>query len=227
VSDQAGSRGSTWDASVDFVGVGSGGGGLVAALRAAKEGLEALVLEKQDKVGGSTAISGGMVWIPNNPGRFPEEWKETGYVPSADTLEELARMCEIDPAGLVATVEQFNIHARKGEDPEYGRESSEYNRLNGDPANKPNPSLGPIEDGPFHAVQLIPPDVGTCGGLVTDEHGRVLVEGDDPIPGPYATGNTTATIMGRTYMSAGGSIANSMVFGYLAAAHAAGIEGER
>src|SRR3954470_4205054 len=57
----------TWDSSVDFVIAGSGGGGMVAALTAADAGASALVLEKQALVGGSTAMSGGIVWIPNNP----------------------------------------------------------------------------------------------------------------------------------------------------------------
>ena len=42
------------------------------------------------------------------------------------------------------------------------------------------------------------------------------------IDGLYATGNITATVMGRNYLGAGGSIANTMIFGYVAARHAAG-----
>ena len=57
----------TWDTTVDFVIAGSGGGGMVAALAAADAGAEALVLEKQALVGGSTCMSGGIFWIPNNP----------------------------------------------------------------------------------------------------------------------------------------------------------------
>ena len=57
----------TWDSTVDLVIVGSGGGGMVAALAAADAGASALVLEKQERVGGSTAMSGGIVWVPNNP----------------------------------------------------------------------------------------------------------------------------------------------------------------
>src|SRR3954449_5060619 len=57
----------TWDTSVDFVIVGSGGGGMVAALAASDAGASALVLEKQEKVGGSTCMSGGIAWVPNNP----------------------------------------------------------------------------------------------------------------------------------------------------------------
>jgi 3-oxosteroid 1-dehydrogenase len=57
---------------------------------------------------------------------------------------------------------------------------------------------------------------------VTDEHARVLDKDDRPIAGLYATGNNTATVMGRHYLGPGASIANSMVFGYVAARHAAG-----
>ena len=57
----------TWDSTVDVVIVGSGGGGMVAALTAADAGASALVLEKQQRFGGSTAMSGGIVWVPDNP----------------------------------------------------------------------------------------------------------------------------------------------------------------
>jgi 3-oxosteroid 1-dehydrogenase len=49
----------------------------------------------------------------------------------------------------------------------------------------------------------------------------VLNEDAEVIDGLYATGNITATVMGRHYLGAGGSIANTMVFGYVAARHAA------
>ena len=57
----------TWDTTVDLVIVGSGGGGMVAALAAADAGASALVLEKQELIGGSTCMSGGILWVPNNP----------------------------------------------------------------------------------------------------------------------------------------------------------------
>ncbi|MGH3523572.1 MAG: FAD-binding protein, partial [Mycobacterium sp.] len=56
-----------WDHEVDFVVVGSGCGGLTGALTAADRGLATLILEKASVYGGTTALSGGNVWIPNNP----------------------------------------------------------------------------------------------------------------------------------------------------------------
>lgn len=154
------------------------------------------------------------------PGRIPAAWLEQGLLKKADSLEELARSCGIDPAGLVAQVERWNAHAVRGQDPEYGRGSSAYNDCLGDPGHRPNRSVGPIKDGPFYAFELYPGDVGTCGGVVADEHGRVLHEDGVPIPGLYATGNGTATVMGRHYLGAGASIAYTMVYGYISARHA-------
>ena len=50
----------------DLVVVGSGGGSLCAAIAARKASLSALILEKTPFVGGTTAKSGGIMWIPNN-----------------------------------------------------------------------------------------------------------------------------------------------------------------
>ena len=103
-----------------------------------------------------------------------------------------------------------------------GRGESAYNRALGDPNHKVHPCLGPIDEAPYYACEVVPGDIGTCGGLVTDEHARVLDQQDQPIEGLYATGNNTATVMGRHYLGPGASIANTMVFGYLAARHATG-----
>jgi 3-oxosteroid 1-dehydrogenase len=163
--------------------------------------------------------------VRSHPGYFPKEMLESGKLKKAETLAELAADCGIDPDGLAETIDHFNEHARKGLDPEYGRGESAYNRSLGDPNRKlPNPAVGPIDEGPYYACEVLPGDIGTCGGLVTDEHARVLDGDDRPIPGLYATGNSTATVMGRHYLGPGASIANTMVFGYLAARHAAAAE---
>ena len=162
--------------------------------------------------------------LRSRPGRFPRQVFESGRLKQAWTIEDLARLCDIDGAGLADTIEAFNEHAAQGVDPDYGRGESAYNRALGDPNPKVHPCLGPIDEPPYYAVEVVPGDIGTCGGLLTDEHARVLGEGDLPIEGLYAAGNITATVMGRHYLGPGASIANSMVFGYIAARHAAGAD---
>ena len=156
----------------------------------------------------------------SRPGWFPRKLLESGMVKQAWTARDLARICDIDPAGLAETVERFNQNARQGTDPDYGRGESAYNRALGDPNHKVHPCLGPIDEPPYYGVQVVPGDIGTCGGLVTDDHARVVDGAGQPIEGLYATGNGTATVMGRHYLGPGASIANTMVFGYLAARHA-------
>jgi 3-oxosteroid 1-dehydrogenase len=55
-----------WDYQTDVLVVGSGAGGMTAAIRAHDLGARALLIEKSEYYGGSTALSGGVVWIPNN-----------------------------------------------------------------------------------------------------------------------------------------------------------------
>jgi len=161
-------------------------------------------------------------WAAQLPGVNPPEWFEKGYMKKADTLEELARMCGIDPAGLVAEAKRFNEFCRTGKDLDFNRGGRAFDRCHGDPSVKPNPNLGAIEQGPFYAVSMYPSDVGTAGGLVTDEFARVKKADGSVIEGLYATGNSTAAAFGRCYPGAGASIAASFVFGLITAYHSAG-----
>ncbi len=154
--------------------------------------------------------------------RLPEEVIETGAIVRGNTIADLARQIDVPAEALERTVKRFNEFAAKGLDPDFGRGQSAYNICLGDPGHKPNAALGPIDRGPFYAARVFPADVGTCGGVITNEHAQVVDEQDRVIDGLYATGNITATVMGRHYLGAGGSIANTMVFGYVAARHAAG-----
>lgn len=153
---------------------------------------------------------------------LPEELIEQGAIKRADTIADLARQIDVPADALEQTVTRFNEFAARGADPDFGRGQSAYNDCLGDPGYKPNAALGPLDRAPFYATRVFPADVGTCGGLVTNEHAQVLDDNDQVIDGLYATGNITATVMGRNYLGAGGSIAYTMVFGYVAARHAAG-----
>jgi 3-oxosteroid 1-dehydrogenase len=135
----------------------------------------------------------------------------------AKTLAELAGRLKIDPAALEATVERFNGQARAAHDPDFHRGEETYDRLFGDPRIAGNPNLAPIERAPFYAVAIFPGDIGTNGGLATDEAGAVLDDNGRRIAGLYATGNVTASVMGRGYPGGGSTLGPAMTFGYLAA----------
>ena len=96
--------------------------------------------------------------------------RESGAMVTAPTLEELAERMGVDRDTFRATVERFNGFARNGVNEDFGRGAAVYDNYYGDPRVKPNPNLGPLEKGPFTAVKIVPGDLGTKGGLLTDEH---------------------------------------------------------
>jgi 3-oxosteroid 1-dehydrogenase len=155
------------------------------------------------------------------PGLTPRSALKSGFLTKAATLEELAGKIGVDAAGLASTVERFNEMARDGVDEEFGRGRTAYDRVYGDPSVHPNPNLGTLEQAPFYAVRVWPGDLGTKGGLLTDEHGRVVRDDAAPIPGLYAAGNTTASVMGRTYPGPGSTIGPATTFAYIAVRHLA------
>jgi 3-oxosteroid 1-dehydrogenase len=131
--------------------------------------------------------------------------------------EEVAKKAGLPPVALRETVESFNTHARLGKDPEFLRGDDPYDCYYGDPKVKPNPTLRALDKAPFYAFPCYPGDIGTNGGLVTDEAARVLDVAGKPIPGLYAAGNTTASVMGYSYPAAGATLGPAMTFGFLAA----------
>ncbi len=156
--------------------------------------------------------------------KIPDGWVEAGYLHSADSIDELARSIGIDPARLEETVTRWNGFVRAGRDEDFARGERAYDGCGfvGDPWSH-DPSRGTIEKGPFYAVPVVPGDVSTYGGAVTDSDGRVLRADGSVIAGLYATGTSTASVMGNVYAGAGASIGPSLVFGYIAARHAAGL----
>ncbi len=146
-----------------------------------------------------------------------------GMIAKAGTIEELARKIGMEPGRLRATVEHFNGFARAGVDDDFARGKSAYDRYYGDPTVVPNPNLGPLEKGPFTAYRVVIGDLGTKGGVVTDEFGRALREDGSVIEGLYAAGNNSASVMGRTYPGPGSTIGPAAVFGIRAARHMASL----
>lgn len=140
----------------------------------------------------------------------------SGYLRRGRTLAGLAEKCGIDPHGLEKTVHSFNEHARRGEDPAFGRGQTAFNRASGDPDNPfPNPSLRPLEQGPYYAVKVLPGSFGTFAGLRTDASSHVLGADDVPVGGLYAVGVDQSSVMGGHYPSGGINIGPAMTFGYL------------
>ena len=151
---------------------------------------------------------------PRQP--FPGRWYKEGVVFKAGTLGELAGKIDVPAEELEATVARFNTFAEKGVDEDFHRGESAYDKYYSDPRVKPNCSLHTIDQAPYYAVKIVPGDLGTKGGLLTDERARVLRPDGSVIEGLYAAGNVSAAVMGNTYPGPGGTIGPALVFGYLA-----------
>jgi 3-oxosteroid 1-dehydrogenase len=172
-------------------------------------------------------VVGGHLPIPKIPfapvptGRkLPAAWLESGVVREAASLDELAGKIGVLAATLRETADRFDDLARKGHDDDFNRGDSAYDNYYGDPT-LANPNLYPLTKPPYYAFQIILGDLGTSGGLRTDELARVLREDDSVINGLYAVGNASAAVMGRSYAGAGATIGPAMTFGYVAANHIA------
>ncbi|MDB5968636.1 MAG: FAD-dependent oxidoreductase [Hydrocarboniphaga sp.] len=150
----------------------------------------------------------------------PQAWFDSRFLRQADTLEALASECGMDAAKLQASVERFNGFVRKGRDEDFQRGETAYEVSAGDPLHRPSPCLGTLEQGPYFAMQIYPGDVSTFGGLVTDVQARVLRADGSAIPGLYAAGTSTASVMGPVEAGGGGSIGPTLTWAYLAAHHA-------
>ncbi len=156
--------------------------------------------------------------LPGMP--VPQEFYDAGIAFRAPTLAELADRIGVPADRLEATVERFNSFARTGVDADFGRGESAYDRYYGDPTLK-NPNLDVLDKAPYYAFRIEAGDLGTKGGMVTDERSRVLRSDGTVIPGLYATGNASASVMGNEYAGPGATIGPAIVFGYLAAKDAA------
>ena len=134
----------------------------------------------------------------------------------------MAEKIDIDPSTLAGTLARFNENAEKGVDPDFNRGEAAYDRMYGDPRNQPNPNLRPLSKGPYYAMPIYPGDIGTNGGLLTNEKAQVIKKNGKPIEGLYAIGNNAASSMGESYPGAGVTIGPALTFGYIAARHMSG-----
>ncbi|KAF6830828.1 hypothetical protein CMUS01_07591 [Colletotrichum musicola] len=155
----------------------------------------------------------------------PKKAIEEGRMFVADSVEGLAAKIGVDAQGLAGTVRRYNEMCERGVDEDFGKGDNAYDNFFGDAsAGGKNPNMGPLAKAPYYAIEIWPGDLGTKGGLLTDEHQRVLREDGGHIPGLYAIGNTAASIMGRTYLGAGSTLGPAMTHGFLAVNHIAGNE---
>jgi 3-oxosteroid 1-dehydrogenase len=156
--------------------------------------------------------------VSTPPAETAPEW-----LPASETLEGLAKQIDVDPEGLVETVERWNRNAAAGHDPDFHRGDSAFDRWWGDPNAKGTVegTVGPLDRPPFYAVQVRVGAVGTKGGPRTDVDARVLDLDGEPIDGFYAAGNAMAGPLGSAYPGGGSTLGPAMIFGYLAGRHAA------
>jgi len=155
--------------------------------------------------------------------RLPKDWDGKVYW-RADSVKALAERIGVQAAGLEESVRNMNRYAGSGVDEEFDRGGNSFDRFYSDPSVTPNPNLATISQGPFYAVRLDAGDIGTKGGLLTDEHARVLDQQDQPVAGLYCIGNNSASAMGASYPGAGGTLGPAMTFGFVAAEHIGAVQ---
>jgi 3-oxosteroid 1-dehydrogenase len=152
--------------------------------------------------------------------KVPVAWLESGVVKAAMSWDEMAAKIGVPARQLSETASRFNELAHMGHDDDFNRGDSVYDNYYGDPT-LPNPNLYPLGAPPYYAFRIVLGDLGTSGGLRTDEYARVLRPDDTVVEGLYAVGNTAAPVMGRSYAGAGATIGPAMTFGFVAAKHVA------
>lgn len=131
--------------------------------------------------------------------------EERGLMLRADSIEELARLCKLDPATLSATVTRYNKGVASGRDTAFGRDGL-CNHTG---------QLTPIDAPPFYAYPSTSFINTTYCGLTIDSDARVLDVFNQPIPGLFAAGEITGGFHGGAYMT-GSSLGKAAFFGRVA-----------
>ncbi|GAB4008786.1 FAD-dependent oxidoreductase [Nocardioides ultimimeridianus] len=144
----------------------------------------------------------------------PADHLTAGTWVRADTIEELAEATGLPVDAVTATVDRFNGFAAADTDEDFGRGEDEYDTFFAGGGT----TLVPLDQPPYYAARFVLSDLGTKGGLVTDEHGRVIDTAGVPIPGLYAASNSTASVFGSAYPGPGAPLGAAMVYASLAVA---------
>ena len=152
---------------------------------------------------------------------FLGRYVESGYLKQATSIADLAREADISPQGLEETVARYNALVAAGEDADFHKGETVYDRANADPSVKPNPCLGPIRTPPFYAVAVYPTPLGTSHGLLANVNAQVCRADGSAIEGLYVCGNDMQSAFGGEYPGAGGQLGQAMTFAWIAARHAA------
>lgn len=154
-------------------------------------------------------------------GRPREHLVRAGYLFKADSLAELAQALGIHAAGLLASAQRFNELAAAGEDADFGKGSTAYNRYLGDADQEPNPCLGPLRTAPFYAVKVYAGDIGTAAGVRCNANAQALDEQGQVVSGLHMAGNDMHSVMGGQYPAPGITLGPALTFGWIAGRHAA------
>lgn len=128
----------------------------------------------------------------------------SGLLVVADSLEELAKAAEIDPAQLQETVTKYNEMVVAGEDSELHRGGK----------------LRPIAEGPFYLQKVAPATHHTMGGIKIDTNAQVLNTEGQVIENLFAAGEVTGGVHGSNRLG-GNAITDIVVFGRIAGQNAA------
>jgi urocanate reductase len=150
---------------------------------------------------GGTVIGG--LW-----GAWSEDLSEeiaSGKVKTGDTPAALARVIDVNPGGLEATLAMWNEDAAAGTDSLFHKDVG----------------VQPFDLGPYYATQVTEANLGTCGGLKINENAHVIHVNGNPIPRLYAAGMVAGGFIGPYYPGSGTAICSTVVFGRIAAQQAA------
>lgn len=134
-----------------------------------------------------------------------DEYIGRGFVTSASSPRDLAKKLGLNEDAFLATLERYNGFVEKQHDDDFGRTTA---------------LRAPINEGPFHAIQIAPGVHHTMGGVTINTETCVLDKEHKVIAGAYAAGEVVGGIHGGNRIG-GNAVADIIIFGTLAGHQAA------